>query len=329
MCLRAHQKRVQPGGSQGDVADFLTLCDPKAVSRLSEMARIAFMDFSGIKPLKKQRQRVRTSVFVETPATLDPSECQLPETTVVLNGRAVVFQTRLSQESGGWLAQIEVESDPLEPSASFAEFYFNQTLDIAALRHASPFQVLPRGNEPITPHRTRFHNVSASAVITAEDITQSTQLAFLFYSLETDLLRSIGWYRRGLSSPDGLLVFLGLWNSIEIAAACFCEKNDKTEKGSKNQIHQLLGDYLPQSERQFFKPDSDELGDWIKRNYNMRVQIAHGLGSTELNTFGKSEAMIPSLRAISTAVLRVLSDARCRDNDYIARAIQQANENRE
>jgi hypothetical protein len=288
------------------------------------MARVAFTDFSGLKPVKMPESRTRTYLFVETPSVLDPPEYRLPASGVVLNGALVQFETRLTQEQGGWLAEVDVVADTLEPNTSFAEFYFNQTLDVAALRHASPFQVLPRSDATSSAGQTRFHNTSTSAVVTPEDFDQSARLAFLLYTLETDLLRSIGWYRRGLSSPDTLLSFLGLWNSIEIAAARFCQKNDKTDKGSKNQIFQLLTDYLPKSGIQFFKPNTEELDEWITKNYDMRLQIAHGLGSTDLSIFRNSEVMIPKLRSVSTALLRVLADARCKDNQDIVSAIQQA-----
>lgn len=293
------------------------------------MARVAFTDYSGLKPMKMPASRTRIRLFVETPSVLDPSECEVPASGVVLNGMLVEFQTRLKQEYGGWTADVEVVSDTLEPNASFAEFYFNQTLDIAALRHASPFQVLPKSDIQHGAAPARFRDATTSAVITAEDFDQSTRLAFLLYTLETDLLRSIGWYRRGLSSPDPLLSFLGLWNSIEIAAARFCQKSEKTEKGSKNQIFQLLTDYLPKSGIQFFTPNTSELDTWIKDNYDMRLNIAHGLGSTELNLFRRSEAMIPKLRSVATALLRVLTDARCKENENIVTAIQQAEKKKE
>lgn len=292
------------------------------------MARVAFTDFSGLKPVHMSESRTKTRVFVETPAVLDPSDCQLAPSGVVLNAMPVEFQTRLRQEAGGWIADVEVVSDSLEPTASFAEFYFNQTLDITALRHASPFQILPASDVRRGATQSRFHDTTTSAVITADDIDQSTRLAFLLYTFETDLLRSIGWYRRGLSSPDLLLSFLGLWNSIEIAAARFCHKNEWTAKGTKNQIFQLLTDFLSKSGIQFFAANTDEQDTWIKDNYDMRLQIAHGLGSTDLHIFRKSEAMIPRLRAIATAVLRVLTDARCRENEQIVQVLKQAEENR-
>ncbi len=137
-------------------------------------------------------------------------------------------------------------------------------------------------------------------------------------------MRGIGWYRRGQSSSDSFLSFLGLWNSIEIVAGKYHIKNEETKDGSKKQIDQVLSTYLPKAQIQFF--GRDEQFPWIEENYEMRLNVAHGLGFTNENTFKSCERMIPKIRSIATALLREVLHDRCKSNPKIVELMKQADE---
>jgi len=287
-----------------------------------KMKPFVFTDFSGLEPLSTTFCRSHSSFFVETPVIILPPTIDVPITGITHNGQPVQFAAHFERRETGFIADIAVESVESEPSSKFAEFYLNLMLDVASLRHASPFQILMNSGEDkkrIIP--------STSGIMQQEDFDQAARIAFLYYTWENDLTRSISWYRKGLSSPDPLLSFLGLWNSIEILASKFCEKNAKTEGDgkTKNQIHQAFLDYLKESRSEFFA-DDDEMHEWIKENHKMRLDIAHGLASSDLNTYRRNEVLIPKIRKIATTFVRLVADARRTENEKMKCIIEQANQ---
>jgi hypothetical protein len=286
-----------------------------------------YADFSSLEKLNRSVSRSRSSFFIETPIVIEPEAINIPLTGIVHNGQMVEFQANFQRKEGGFDAEVKVLSDQSEPNSVFAQFYLNLMFDVASLRHASPFQILSSVNIN-REAQSRFLGTSTCGIMRAEDFDQSARLSFLYFSYEKDLVRSISWYRRGLSSTDPLFSFLGLWNSIEIASSKFCEKNEKTSNGVKNQIYQAFLDYLPKHSPSVFT-DENEMDLWINENYQMRLDIAHGLASSDLKIFERNESLLPKIRRVATIFLRHISDARRNENDMIVRVIKQAEAKKE
>jgi hypothetical protein len=286
------------------------------------MSRVVFTDFSGIEKLNSEMLQTRTIFSIHTPACLEGPDFDLPEWGMVLDGSPVQFHLKLSQQPSGWDGSIDVLFSSLEPADSAGEFLVNLMLDVASLKFATPFQFVRQADSFLSASGNWVS--SGSAVILPEDLVQSWKIAFLFSPLEPILLRSIGWYRRGISSADPMLSFLGLWNSLEIAASTFCEKNEKTKRGIRNQLFQLMHDHLRKVGIQFFKPDTTEMDEWIDQNYKIRLDIAHGLGSTDIQTSRRISNAIPKLRRIATGLLRILCDDRLKNNERIVDVLNRA-----
>ena len=289
---------------------------------MSRAEPFVFADFSSLQ-LVGEAFKTASVFFIQTPAALAKELIELPISGIVHNGRPVEFQATFIQKKGGWFASINVVTSEVEPS-SFAEFYLNLMFDVASIKYVCPFLV-NAGLDQGLSDGNRFTGFHVSSILNEGDFDQSARIAFLFFTCEKDLSRSIGWYRRGISSSDSLFSFLGLWNSIETAAAKFCVKNEMTEKGSKNQIYQIFKDYLPRTGLSFFQDDA-EMDQWIKDNYQMRLDIAHGLAATEISIFRRNDFLLPKLRKVATALLRVLMDARRAENPFMKQVLQQADE---
>jgi hypothetical protein len=212
-----------------------------------------------------------------------------------------------------------------EPDSGFAEYLLNQSLDTLALRFASPFQCVAASEEHLTLAGSNASH-SVGAVVGIRDIDESIRMGMLLYTFEDTLLKALSWYRRGISATDPVLGFLGLWNSLETVASKFHTPNEETPGKSKKQVAQLLSEHLRKSGFQFFKPDSDEMWNWVETTYKSRKDLAHGLKALNPSSNDELRRAIPKLKSVVTAILRVMLDTRCTENEEIAQVLKQAEE---
>jgi len=288
------------------------------------MAGVAFTDYSGLGDLGRGKVRSRTKFFVHTPAFLDKSSLVL-DRGFMWNGALVDVSLNFFQKDRGWETTFDVNlSDFMrEPSSGFSEYLLNQSLDVLALHSASPFQAVIQGAQDELSFESN-ENYATGAIIEIEDIDQSLQMGMLLYTFEDTLLKALSWYRRGISAADPVLGFLAIWISLETVAAKFHEPNEETIGKSKKQIFQLLTKHLQKSGFQFFKPDTDELWNWIEASYKQRNDLVHGLRALNPSSNELLRQEIPHLKSIVTAILRVMLDLRCKENEMIVEVVSQA-----
>ena len=288
------------------------------------MSRVAFTDYSGLGNFGRTNMVCRSRFFVITPAFLDQNEHVLDH-GFVWNGALGKSRFELHQQEGGWAVSIDVDLSGFmhEPDSGFAEYLLNQSLDTLALRFASPFQCVAASDEHLTLAGSKASH-SVGAVVGIRDIDESIRMGMLLYTFEDTLLKALSWYRRGISSADPVLAFLGLWNSLETVAAKFHTPNEETPGKSKKQVAQLLSEHLQKSGFQFFKPNSDEMWNWVESNYESRKDLAHGLNALNPSSNDELRRAIPKLKSVVAAILRVMLDTRCTENEDIAQVLKQA-----
>jgi hypothetical protein len=98
------------------------------------------------------------------------------------------------------------------------------------------------------------------------------------------VLRSLGWYRKGLYTEDPFDRFLAFWNSIEIVAARYCRDlqgidQARARKGIKNQVWACFTELWGPCKGWPVIPANDK---WIDESYEIRNDIAHGAGSVDI-----------------------------------------------
>jgi hypothetical protein len=127
------------------------------------------------------------------------------------------------------------------------------------------------------PVRIASHDVRR--VIDREEWLSAFNESRSLATSEPTFLRAMGWYRKGLYTEDPFDKFLAFWNSIEIVAAKYHPKTEAAKGGTKNQtfecFHALWGD-----RNRWPLIAEDE--QWIKTNYEMRKDIAHGIASIDV-----------------------------------------------
>jgi Apea-like HEPN len=288
------------------------------------MARVAFTDYSGLRDFGREEVACRTKFFIYTTAFLSENQHAF-DYGFMWNGTAAEVRFDFTQKDRVWATTLDVNLSGFmrEPNSGLAEYLINQSLDVLSLRSASPYQcVIQNAHDELPFESGEAH--AAGAIITMDDIDQAARMGMLLYTFEDTLLKALSWYRRGISTVDPALGFLALWNSLETVAAKFHVRSDEIRGRSKKQILRLLTDHLSKSGFQFFKPQTDEMSNWIEISYDKRKDLAHGLRALGPSTNRELRDAIPRLKSIVTAILRVMLDLRCKENDMIVKVFDQA-----
>lgn len=219
---------------------------------------------------------VETQLFVATDAILDDGNLDTGTLAMVVNGALLELRIKFSMaQSVGWDGTIRMTFEGLESNSPFASILCRQFMDVLALWNVCGFEVFPSASH--APQTIAASARDSRPVITLDAINEAFQASCYIKTFSEILARSLGWYRRGLSSPDETLSFLALWNSLEISASSFHTQTEKTKAGIKNQIYQSFLD-IWKGQRNYAFPDGETAyAAWIDENYAKRKDIAHGL----------------------------------------------------
>jgi hypothetical protein len=140
-------------------------------------------------------------------------------------------------------------------------------------------------------------------------------------------LRSLGWYRKGLTTDDPFDKFLAFWNSIAIVASKYYRTvstidKERAKKGSINQVWECFTALWGPNEDW---PVINGRPDWIDQTYAVRVGVAHGTEPVDINKVAEVAQRIPAIESVS---YRFLKDWRARfldldwfpDSDFLQAA---------
>ncbi|MCO5210448.1 MAG: hypothetical protein M9936_12175 [Caldilinea sp.] len=175
-------------------------------------------------------------------------------------------------------------------------YFFGQMLDVLTLRIKQPMYLgLFQGSKP----RQVEHNVRR--MLDRDDFTDAFQDAHELAVHNHQFLRSLGWFRKGLTADDPLDKFLAFWNSIEIVASSYYRfvdgiDQERASNGSKSQIWECFKlmwgvcDVWPVIAAQ---------RSWIDDNYAVRTDIAHGVAFVNIQDVEKVAARLPDIEEVS------------------------------
>jgi len=186
------------------------------------------------------------------------------------------------------------QSDKLAYKAGV--YFFGQMLDVLTLRIKQPMYLsLIQGSKP----RHMDHDVRR--ILDMHDFNDAFQDAHELAVHNHQFLRSLGWFRKGLTADDPLDKFLAFWNSIEIVASSyyrFVEEIDqeRASNGSKSQIWEC------------FKLMWGDCNDWpiiagqrtwVDDNYTVRKDIAHGVAFVNIQDVENVAERLPDIEEVS------------------------------
>lgn len=137
-------------------------------------------------------------------------------------------------------------------------------------------------------------------------IIEPTQLEHAFgeaYTLarsSPSFLRSLGWYRKGLTTEDPLDRFLAFWNAIEIVASKYFRyvpsiDQERAKKGSKNQVWACFDALWGPCSAWPVIPGQTK---WIDESYAVRLDVAHGVAFINVHKVGEVADRLPVIEDI-------------------------------
>lgn len=114
-------------------------------------------------------------------------------------------------------------------------------------------------------------------------------------------LRSLGWYRKGLTTDDPLDKFLAFWNSIEIVAGKYYRyvpaiDKERAEKGSISQVWECFKALWGACEEWPVIPGQTK---WIDQSYAVRVGVAHGTEPIDIHKVAEVADRLPAIEEVS------------------------------
>lgn len=177
-----------------------------------------------------------------------------------------------------------------------ALIFFGQMLDALALEIKQPlFLSLTQTSPDLLKQFKTRRVVERDEWITAFKESRSLN------EYEPTFLRSLGWYRKGLYTQDPFDKFLAFWNSIEITASKYHTKDERTKKGSKNQIRQCFETLWGECKDWPIIRGNEE---WINCNYVLRKDIAHGLKSVTVTSVETILAILKETEEVAHIFLK-------------------------
>jgi hypothetical protein len=119
-------------------------------------------------------------------------------------------------------------------------------------------------------------------------------------------LRSLGWYRKGLTNDDPLDKFLAFWNAIEIVASKFYHyvpsiDKERAKQGSKSQVWECFKALWGECKKWPVIPGLDK---WIDESYSVRKDVAHGVTFIDIHKVSAVAKRLPVIQEVCYHFLR-------------------------
>jgi hypothetical protein len=204
----------------------------------------------------------------------------------------------LRKSSLGVSATVTARADNQKLWRKAALFFFGQMLDVLAVQITQPLYIGLIEGQSIRSARQTVRRLVSEEWLAA--FNEARALA----KNEPTFLRAMGWYRKGLYTEDPFDRFLAFWNSIEIVAAKYHPKTEAAKGGTKNQTSECFRVLWGDRTTWPFIAD-DEF--WIRDNYEVRKDIAHGIASINVE---QVEPVLQKLDIIENVSHRFLRDWR-------------------
>jgi len=265
----------------------------------------------------------------EVPLTISGAiTIKQPITLDVIKGRYQSFWTTVKiskapRNQSGVIIVVVARADDQEEANEAGIFFVGQMLDVLCLRINLPMSVnLSTGIQiqdtypPFSRYREIRNSPQDGQNIQRQMVNAGTRRfiedtewdeAFTLgrdYGIGRPVFsRAISWYRKGMTSEDPIDKFIAFWSSLEGVGSSFARRNDRTAKGSINQIcdcfEQLWGDNPKKW------PIISSNVKWINKFHEKRNGIAHGYIPVNVETLREISSQLPQVQKLA---YRFLSD---------------------
>jgi pSer/pThr/pTyr-binding forkhead associated (FHA) protein len=254
-------------------------------------------------------------LYVEGPVALRGSISTRQKKALIAD-KPFYSDIELVGDPWGFKATVTARAPDKRLAFEAAVFFFGRMLDVLAFSIDMPLFLSH------TEHRRdhdRRDQQDVRRIITLEELENAFKdVSFLeqnrSYEVSNDalvvrtpsLLRSLGWYRKGLYTDDPFDRFLAFWNSIEIVAARYYRHVpgidlERGRRGVKNQIWACFIHLWGPCKHWPIIMGKDK---WIDESYEIRKSIAHGAGCVSVEEVAAVAGRNDVLRQVAHRFLR-------------------------
>jgi hypothetical protein len=149
--------------------------------------------------------------------------------------------------------------------------------------------------------RTAAQNHDVRRIIEKGQFENAFREAHYLEINDPAFLRSLGWYRKGLTTDDPLDKFLAFWNAIEIVAAKHYRSipsidHERASRGSKNQVWACFEALWGSCD---VWPVITGQANWIDESYEFRNGVAHGVAPINVHKVEEIAERLPVIEKVS------------------------------
>jgi len=180
-------------------------------------------------------------------------------------------------------------------------FFFGRMLDALTLAVNRPMYL------SLTERtRTRAERHDVRRVIQPDEIEHAFSEARHLARASPSFLRSLGWYRKGLTTDDPLDKFLAFWNAIEIVAGKYYHyvpaiDKERAKNGSKSQAWECFKALWGPCEQWPVIPSQSR---WIDDSYSVRIDVAHGVAFIDIHKVAEVAKRLPGIEEVCYRFVR-------------------------
>lgn len=176
-----------------------------------------------------------------------------------------------------------------------AVFFFGHMVDALTLAINQPMYLSLTQSE-----RTHAQRHDVKRRIEQDEIENAFREAHVLGRGSPSFLRSLGWYRKGLTTDDPLDKFLAFWNAIEIVAGKYYHyvpgiDKERAKKGSKCQVWECFKAlWGPCAEWPVIPGQTG----WIDDSYSVRLDVAHGVAFIDVHKVAEVAERLPAIEQV-------------------------------